>query len=175
MNMNNLLSVWLVPQKDDENYLSKIIQDLDKEYNAPIFTPHLTLFGNISIELDKLKSTIDDVFDKVKPFEIQKTRINQSEAFFKTVFIEFELNNILKNLFTAFSEKTDKRDLSTFKPHVSLIYKTMPEDEKLKIIEKLEVKDKYVINRVFINAPKIGDTDHHDVESWRTLYKKTLI
>lgn len=172
--MDNFFSVWLVPQKEDENYLSNVIQELGKKNNSPIFTPHLTLFGDINIELDKLKSIIGDVFFNIKPFEIQKTRINQSEAFFKTVFIEFELNNTLKNLFTAFSEKTDKRNLSTFKPHVSLIYKTMPVDEKLNIIEKLNIKDAFTIDRVVITAPKEGEKGFLNVSGWRSLFTKQL-
>jgi len=173
--MNNLLSVWLVPAKDDEAYLSKIITDLGAEYNAPLFTPHLTLFGNIDIGLDKLKNVLNEIFADTKAFAIKKTVIGQSEAFFKTVFIEFELNEKLKKLYLTLAEKTDKKDISTFKPHISLIYKTMPKEEKLRTIEKLNIKDEFLIDKIVVNAPKTGDKDFLDVENWRILYKKTFI
>lgn len=172
--MNNLLSVWLVPAKNDNVYLGNIINNLGKEYGSPTFDPHLTLFGNINIETEELKEAIDRVSNKIKPFKIKKTAISQSELFFKTVFIEFELNEELKNLFIALSRKTDNRDIATFKPHISLIYKTMPKEEKLKIIEKLDIKDEFLIDKVVVNAPKKGDKDFLNIESWRALYEKKL-
>lgn len=172
--MSEPLSIWLVPQKEDEKYLSEIISDLGIEYDAPLFTPHLTLLGNLNIELNKLKNILDEVFANKKAFSIKKTIINHSEEFFKTIFIEFELNNDLKNLFIEVSNKTDNRDIATFKPHISLIYKTMPVDEKLKIIERLKIKEDFLIDKIYIQSPKIGDTDHHDVKNWRILYKKSL-
>lgn len=173
--MKQLLSVWLVPVKRDKEYLGKIIKDLGGKYDAPVFVPHLTLIGDITINYDELKTAVDEIFKNVKPFKIKKTRINQSEKFFKTVFIEFELDNNLINLFNAISKQTDKRDLSTFKPHLSLIYKTMSEAERKKIMNKLSIKDEFTIGSVYVNAPKEGEKDFYDVLGWRTLYVKKLI
>lgn len=172
--MNNLLSVWLVPAKNDDVYLRDIINNLGKEYRSPTFNPHLTLFPGINIKLNTLKSAINDIFTNIKPFKIKKIKIDQSEVFFKTVFIEFELNEELKNLFIALSRKTDNRDIATFKPHISLIYKIMPKEEKLKIIEKLNIKGEFLIDKVVINAPKKGDKDFLNIENWRELYEKKL-
>lgn len=172
--MDNLFSVWLVPQKNEEEYLSKIVKDLAIEHQSPVFTPHLTLLGGINTNFEDLKDAIDRTFDTIKPFKIKKTRLNQSELFFKTVFIEFELDEILQNAFTALSENTDKRSIEEFKPHISLMYKTMPTEEKLKVIEKLNVKDEFLIDSVYIQAPKEGNHDFLNVKGWRVLYEKTL-
>ncbi|MGA2911835.1 MAG: 2'-5' RNA ligase family protein [Candidatus Levyibacteriota bacterium] len=173
--MVNFFSVLLIPQEDDEVYLSNIIKKLGKEYHAPIFIPHLTLFGGITIDFDRLKSIIDNVFQNVKSFTIEKTGINQTEAFFKTVFIEFKRDENLSELFKTFSQKTDGRDLSTFKPHISLMYKILPEDEKSKIISKLDIKNEFTIGSVCVVAPKEGDKDFYDVDGWRIIYKKNFI
>ena len=173
--MKQLLSVWLVPEKEDENYLQELINTLGKENNSPIFIPHLTLFGDIKIEFEELKNAIDNVFENIKPFKIKKTCVFQSELFFKTVFVEFKKSNLLTNLFENLEKETgEKKDVSTFKPHISLMYKLMPEVEKLKIIKKHNIKDEFVIDRVFINAPGLGKKDFFDVNSWKTLYDKKL-
>jgi 2'-5' RNA ligase len=172
--VDNFFSVLLVPEEKDKNYLSKIIESLADKYSSPVFVPHLTLFGGITINFDELKSIINDVFKNTKPFTIKKTGINQSEAFFKTVFIEFERDEKLSELFKMFSQKTDGRDLSTFKPHISLMYKILPEDEKLKIISGLDIKNEFTIGSVYIVAPKVGDKDFRDVDGWRIVYKKSF-
>jgi len=173
--MQQLLSILLVPTKDGENYLSKIIRDLGTRYQAPVFVPHLTLFGGIVMEPEVLKTIVGSVFENIRPFKVKKTKINQSELFFKTVFIEFELSEELQNLFMEVSKRTDNRNLSTFKPHISLLYKTMPEEEKLNIIETLNIKDEFEIGKVVINAPaNPEDKDFLNVSGWRSLYEKPL-
>lgn len=172
--MDDVLSVWLVPDEEDKKYLGQIIEDLGIRYNAPLFTPHLTLFGDLTIDLENLKAVVNEVFKNVKTFGIKKTRVNQSEKFFKTVFIEFEIDENLTNLFTAISRKTDNRDIYTFKPHLSLIYKIMTEKEKINIIKGLKIKDEFTIGSVYVNAPKKGSNDFMDVKGWRVLYEKEL-
>ncbi len=168
--MDNLFSVWLVPEEKDKEYLDKIIKRLAGKYSSPIFIPHLTLLPNAEININELKTAIEQVFQSVRPFKIKTERLNQSEAFFKTVFIEFELDEALKNLFLALSEKTDKRDLSTFKPHLSLMYKIMPEEEKIKIVNDLNTKDEFTIGSVMIN--KNDPNDYQNVNGWRIVYRK---
>ncbi len=173
--MDNLLSVWLVPAREDEEELTTTVNNLAKEHNSPIFNPHLTLMGDVSTTLEDLQSAIDGVLGNQPPFRIKTQGLDQSEAFFKTVFIKFELNDTLKNLFQALSQRTNKQSIDNFKPHISLMYKLMPEEEKKKIVQSLSAKNEYIIGAAYIVAPKLGDKDFLDVEGWRTLYKKTLI
>lgn len=173
--MNNLLSVWLVPAKEGEEELTATVNNLAKEHGSPIFTPHLTLIGDVSMTLWDLQSAVDEVFTHKPQFKVKTQGLSQSEAFFKTVFIEFEINDTLRNLFLALSERTDKRSVDNFKPHISLIYKLMPQDKKAKIINSLNIKDEYTIGGAYIVAPKEGDADFLDVEGWRIIYKKNFI
>lgn len=172
--MKNLYSVWLVPQKNDEQYLKKIINKLARDYSAPLFIPHLTLFTETNFSLEKLQQIIDAVFKHQQPFEITKTGIGQSDYFWKTVFLEFELNETLRRLFESISEKTDPGDISLFKPHISLIYKTLTKEERMRITESIQSKNKFILDRVFVTIPKEGDNDFSDIENWRHPYKKTL-
>jgi len=40
----------------------------------------------------------------------------------------------------------------------------MPKEDRLKIIKSLNIKNEFVINRVFINAPKERKKDFYDVK-----------
>lgn len=172
--MKEILSVWLVPQESEKQELSATVNKLAQENSSPSFNPHLTLLGDVFMSFEDLKSAVDEVFINQTPFQVKSTDINQSEAFFKTVFIEFKINETLKKVFESLSQKTDKRGIDTFKPHISLMYKMMPESEKLKIISGLKARDEYTMNSAYIVAPKIGDKDWMDVKNWRILYKRDL-
>lgn len=173
--MKTLSSVWLVPDTKDRLYLENIVQTLSLKNGSPNFIPHLTLFGDLEIELNELKNIIYILFNNCHKFNIQKTKVNHSELFFKTVFIEFELNEKIKDFYLKLSSKTDNRSLDNFKPHISLIYKTMSDEEKLQIIESLNIKDNFTIGSIYINAPKNGEKDFLNVSGWQTVYKKELI
>ncbi len=170
--MDNCFSVWFVPGKKDKEYLDKIIKDLANKYDSPIFIPHLTLFVDVKAGEENLKSTVDEIFANVKPFKIKKKGLNQSENFYKTAFIEFENNDYFKDLFNALSEKIEQRDFSTFKPHLSLIYKTLPEKERINIINSLDIKNEFTIGNVYIN--RNDPNDYPNVNGWKIIYKKTF-
>jgi 2'-5' RNA ligase len=170
--MKGLFSVWLTPEEKDKEYLDKIIRELASVYSSPVFIPHLTLLPDVETELEKLKTSVEKTFQDIKSFKIKTERANQSEAFFKTVFVEFELNETLKNLFIEFSVNKFGRDISVFKPHISLMYKTMPKEEKLKVVSSLEIKDEFAIGNVYIVTPRKGARDFNDVHGWRTVYRQ---
>ncbi|MCL5746938.1 MAG: hydrolase [Patescibacteria group bacterium] len=171
-NNSSLFSVWIIPEVKDREYLQNIINNLAKKYNSPVFIPHMTLAGDIRLGIDEIESAVEEIFENTKPFKIKKTRVNQSELFFKTVFIEFGLDENLKNLYSFLSRKIRMDVLFTFKPHISLIYKIMPREEKLKIIEKLDIKDEFTIGSVMIN--KNDPNDYQNVKSWKIIYSKKL-
>ena len=43
-------SIWLMPHGKCANSVSKIINNIGKKYNTPIFEPHVTLIGDCEKE-----------------------------------------------------------------------------------------------------------------------------
>ena len=43
-------SIWLMPHGKCANSVSRIINDISKKYNTPIFKPHVTLIGDCEKE-----------------------------------------------------------------------------------------------------------------------------
>jgi 2'-5' RNA ligase len=171
--MQDSYSIWLVPQNEDKEYLQSIIQTLAEKYSSPIFIPHITLLADTHLDLEKLKLAVDKIFENIKPFTINKIDIDQCDQFFKTIYLKFELNEMLKNLFLDFSKNTEERNLSTFSPHLSLMYKRIPEKERKKIINDLTIKNEFVIGSVLIN--KNDSNDYENVNGWQIVYQKELI
>ena len=88
-------SIWLLPIDSDHNYLSKIIQSLSEEHDAPFFQPHCTLFSSFS-DLYSAKKIIDQL--DLDFFDVEVRRISQSSDIWKTVFIELKNSSQLQNL-----------------------------------------------------------------------------
>jgi hypothetical protein len=41
----NVRSIWLMPNSDDEAFLSSLTRDLAERFGTPVFAPHLALRG----------------------------------------------------------------------------------------------------------------------------------
>lgn len=152
-------SIWLLPIDSDHNYLSKIIQSLSEEHDAPFFQPHCTLFSSFS-DMYSAKKIIDQL--DLDSFDVDVRRISQSSDIWKTVFIELKSSLQLQNL--NFLLKGLKDEDYLFSPHISLIYKLLDINKRKKIIQSLSIKKSFSFGKISI----VNTTGH--VESWETVY-----
>ena len=152
-------SIWLLPIDSDHNYLSKIIQSLSEEHDAPFFQPHCTLFSSFS-DLYSAKKIIDQI--DLDFFDVEVSRISQSSDIWKTVFIELKNSSQLQNLNCLLKGLKDEDYL--FSPHISLIYKLLDVNKRKKIIQSLSIKKSFSFGKI-----SIVNTAGH-VESWETVY-----
>lgn len=156
-------SIWLAPATKDAKYLNQIIKKLSKQYDAPKFDAHITLYSKI-ISLTKAKQVLAE--NKFGIIRTKSTGIGQSDYLWKTIFIKVKkdkplhrINQILaKNLKTKYS----------FEPHISLIYKKMDHQTKTKLIKNLKIKKSYTFDRIVIVRSS------KDVKQWKKLYSIRL-
>ena len=152
-------SIWLLPIDSDHNYLSKIIQSLSEELDAPFFQPHCTLFSSFS-DIYSAKKIIDQI--DLDFFDVEVRRISQSSDIWKTVFIELKNSSQLQNLNCLSKGLKDEDYL--FSPHISLIYKLLDVNKRKKITQSLSIKKSFSFGKI-----SIVNTMGH-VESWETVY-----
>ena len=152
-------SIWLLPIDSDHNYLSKIIQSLSEEHDAPFFQPHCTLFSSFS-DIYSTKKIIDQL--DLDFFDVEVRRISQSSDIWKTVFIELKNSSQLQNSNCLLKGLKDEDYL--FSPHISLIYKLLDVNKRKKIIQSLSIKKSFSFGKI-----SIVNTAGH-VESWETVY-----
>ena len=162
-------AIWLTFSKNDRKYLKKIIDEISEKYHAPKFEPHITVYGLIDSEL----SLIDDVVKKVvldcNSFFVEKSEILQSEELWKTVYLELKANDQLELIYKNLRKHFEKILKFEFNPHISLIYKILPVEEKLKIINNLDIKSEFLINNLAIQK------FFPDIEKWKIVKEYNLI
>ena len=162
-------AIWLTFSKNDRNYLKKIIDELSEKYQAPKFEPHITVYGLVDSEMSLLESIAKEVTLDHNSFLVEKSEILQSEELWKTVYVELKMNNQLELIYKNLKKHFEKIVKYEFNPHISLIYKILPMEEKIKIINELDIKNEFMIDRLVVQ--KIFP----EVEKWKIVKEYNLI
>jgi 2'-5' RNA ligase len=145
-----MYAIWFLFEKNDEKYISEIIAKLAKQYNSPIFTPHVTAYGLINAEFELINETILDTIYNIKSLNITKKSIAFSNDFWKTLFIDFNLNLDMLKIQKHLAKNLSKYSKYEFKPHASLIYKKMQQEEKEKLSNNIKIKNDFNISGIGI-------------------------
>ena len=158
-----LISIWLIPALEDAQYLQAIINNLSTNYQAPVFSPHCTLYSPIDLPKAELKKILERSAKNMKSFYVKKTMISHTEDIWKTIFIELLRSSELEQLQQAVISQFQVEQPYEFSPHISLLYKEIPEKKKEDIIRNLQVKNSFKINK--IAAVRTGP----NVDNWITV------
>ena len=163
-----MISIWLCPDNKDKLYLQHIINHLSDVHNSVPFLPHCTLLSGVKLNRSELSKILDKSIDDFGPIIVKSKRISYSNILWKTVYIELadrkDLISLQKNIFKQI--KSDKKYI--FEPHISLIYKIMPEYIKKEIIDSLSLQNSFKMNKVV--AVK---TDQNIVD-WEIIVEREL-
>ena len=163
-----MYAIWFVFEKNDTEYFSNIIKELSIKYNSQAFAPHITAYGLVDVDLDMLDKIVTDSIKGEKSFIIEKNNISYSDIFWKTLFVEFQQNIQLDRINKKLTKSLESFSKYEFKPHVSLIYKKMNQDEQKKIADSLRVKENFKVTGMWIQQ------FHEDMDKWKIVHKYDL-
>lgn len=173
--LRNKVAFWLIPSKENRAYFQEIIDTLSQEYEAPSFTPHVTIYSG-EYELDEsIKSILELASQKVQSFSLSIDKLLYTEEFTKTIFVQFYQNSLLNQISEALSCASKHPSKFTLNPHLSLIYKHLDPVNQESIIKQLKLqKTEIFFNEISaILTPEKVQTQA-DVESWKVICKKNL-
>ncbi len=173
--MQDDISICLVPKKSQEQALQKIINQLADKYGAFPFIPHITIYNTgVKVKLNAIINTIKEVTVKIKPFTIPVEKINYSDVFIKTLYLQCLINKELNYLYQGLKNKFIFAQNYILHPHLSLIYKiNLPEKEKKNIIKHLTYPQMLAIDKIIvITGPDIHQ--EKDVLNWKIEYQKNF-
>ncbi|MFL3028001.1 MAG: hypothetical protein ACJZ1O_06905 [Candidatus Neomarinimicrobiota bacterium] len=163
-----MISIWLCPDSKDKLYLQNIINHLSDIHNSVPFFPHCTLLSGIKLNTSELTTILDKSIDNMGPIIVESKRISYTNIFWKTLFIELsvskDLISLQKNIFKQIKSNIKYK----FEPHISLIYKIMPEYIKKEIIHSLHLQNTYKMNKVMAVR-----TDQNIVD-WKIVAERDL-
>ena len=158
-----MISIWLIPAPEDAQYLQAIINNLAATYQAPVFSPHCTLYSPTDLPVAELKQILERSAEDIISFVVDKERINHMVNIWKTVFIELLGSPELEQLQQAVISQFPEGQPYEFLPHISLLYKEMPGKQKEDIICNLQVKNSFKMDKIVAVRTK------SNADNWETV------
>ena len=158
---------WLIPIKTESELFRAIIRILAKQFDAPLFLPHLTLCRTDNAK--SVRQALSHV--RAAPINLRIRGVAHSAKFTKTLFVRFMPSKSLERLVSQLGGKP--KSLSD--PHLSLLYKKSPPAirRNLAVAVKLPFRTVTFDSIMAMSCVSPSETKQ-DVESWRTLATKHL-
>ena len=169
-----LLAFWLVPTEPARSYFVSLIRDFAARFDAPIFEPHVTLHGTDPGGEDGQK-LVNRVVARTKRCRLRIAGIGHSQKFTKTLFVQFDPGDEVAALSAKFRAASKSPVDYELNPHLSLIYKELPAEEKAVIAAELNIPFREVtfdLVKAVVSPAEIKSQSA--VEAWRVVAETRL-
>lgn len=168
------MAFWLVPAADAKAYFESLINDLAARLEAPAFEPHVTLQG-AEMEEGSAIELLDDIAAVSAPLQLDVDGVECSEKYTKTLYVQFRASEEASGISDAVARAVGRRSGYKFDPHLSLLYKTMPEEVKKELARETQIP----FARVSFDAVKLLSVPTaikapQDVHAWRIIAERAL-
>ncbi|HEX8310309.1 MAG TPA: hypothetical protein VF614_03255 [Chthoniobacteraceae bacterium] len=161
---------WLVPGGESQRLLEETIDGLAREYGAPSFVPHVTLFAHDGERYDVRK--LQAVLRGCGTMTLQPARLAETESFTKCVFVEFEESAGLEELTAAV--RLDVESDYNFHAHLSLIYAALDRETRETIARAVPLPPRIVCDEIWTVLTETPIHSRAQVEGWRVIGRERL-
>ena len=173
MTRQTVIAYWLIPSEPAHSFFQRIIKDLARRCDAPIFEPHLTI--HVGADRDDAKKALARAARECKHIALKPLGINQSDEFIKTLFVQFGMSAELSKINDMIREAANDWSQYELKPHLSLLYKNLAVATRYELAASISVP----LSEVTFDAIKavrcVSPTESGaDVEAWRVVAAASL-
>jgi len=169
-----IIAYWLCPAKPARSQFEALIKNLAARFDAPLFEPHVTIYV-ANAEQENPGAVMEKVLKECGLFRLAVNRIDYSEKFTKTLFVQFDPNAKLTRLAEDFSRASISPSDYELNPHLSLIYKEMDAEAKQQLaasITLLFTEATFDTVKAIISPAEIKS--RKEVEAWRVVAERRL-
>jgi Cyclic phosphodiesterase-like protein len=165
----SVIAYWLIPSEPAHTFLQRIINDLARRYDAPVFEPHVTIHVGAD-RADAARNALGHAALKCKLIRLTPLGTDQSDEFFKTLFVQFAMIAELgktNDIIRAAANDSLQYELN---PHLSLLYKNLAATARRELTASISIP----LSEVTFDAIKavrcVSPTQSRaDVEAWRVV------
>jgi 2'-5' RNA ligase len=169
-----VIAYWLIPAEPARSFFQAVINDLAHQHDAPVFEPHVTVFVGVD-RAGAAERALSQVAREWYPTKLKKLQIDHSDEFIKTLFVQFAPSRKLGQLNAIIRKAGQDSSHYEVKPHLSLLYKTMPAAARYELADSIKAPFSEVTFDAIRAVRCISPTQSRaDVEAWRVVASKVL-
>ena len=167
-------TLWLTPAEPLRSALRSIIGLLAATLDAVEFEPHVTVFCGPSTEA-AARGLVQKIASRTSPVVLTADRLDQTEIFTKTLFVQFHESAPLRRMFETVKASSPPSDY-VLNPHLSLLYRKLTAVKRQELCETLAVPTgAYSFDRVRMVETELPIEDDGPVRRWRVVGDEALV
>jgi 2'-5' RNA ligase len=170
-----VVAYWLIPSEPAHSFFQRIINDLARRCDAPVFEPHVTIHVGAD-HADAAEKALGEAAREFKLIGLTPLGINQSDVFIKTLFVQFVMRAELRKINEIIREAANDSSHYHLKPHLSLLYKNLAAAIRRELAASIS---SVPLSEVTFDATKavrcVSPTESGaDVEAWQVVATASL-
>jgi hypothetical protein len=167
-------SLWLLPAEPLREKLRSIIRRLADTCDAVDFEPHVTISCGPSHD-DEIRLIAREIASRFPPVELAALKLDHARDYTKTLFVQFRESAAARSMFDVVRDRSALPLNHVLNPHLSLLYKTMPETAQAELCRSLDApKGIYLFDRLRVIETEIPLTQPEQIKNWRTVFEGAL-
>jgi hypothetical protein len=169
-----VIAYWLIPSEPAHSFFQRIINDLARRCDAPVFVPHVTI--HVGADRDHVaKNALRDTARECKLIGLTPLGIDHSEEFIKTLFVQFAMSAELRKTNDIIRQAANDSSRYELNPHLSLLYKNLAAPTRRELTASINVP----LFEVTFDAIKavrcVSPTESGaDIETWHVVATASL-
>jgi 2'-5' RNA ligase len=135
-----MLMAWLMPAAGPvRDQLAATIDRLAAEHDAPRFEPHVTMAGLFHSGQQAAVQTLTSLAAGALPLEVRFAATGYEQAYFRALYLRAQPSPQLTALHEA-ARAAWALESRPYRPHLSLLYADIAEEQKRAIIDALGIQ-----------------------------------
>jgi hypothetical protein len=172
--MSTAIAYWLTPTEPTRGFLEKLIVDLSRRYDAPVFEPHVTIYVG-SDRAEAADQILSQAAIGCEPIRLEVLDVRHSGLFTKTLFVQLALNAKLQRLSKLIRGASQTPSDYQVEPHVSLLYRRMSLAARREMARSIRLPFSEVVFDSICAVRCASPTRNRaEVEAWRVIATKSL-
>ena len=174
MTRQTVIAYWLIPSEPAHSFFQRMINDLARRCDAPVFEPHVTIHVGAD-RADAAKNALGAAARECKLIGLKPLGIDQSDEFIKTLFVQFAMSAELRKINNVIREAANDSAQYELKPHLSLLYKKMEAAARRELAASINVPFSEVTFDAIKAVRCVSPTQSRaDVEAWHVVWAQAL-
>jgi hypothetical protein len=172
--MSTAIAYWLTPTEPTRGSLEKLIADLARRYDAPVFEPHVTLYVG-SDRAEVADQIVSQAATGQEPIQLEVLDVRHSALFTKTLFLQLALSAKLQRLSELIRQRSPPSSPYYLNPHMSLLYRRMSLAARRELARSIRLPFSEVVFDSICAVRCTSPTRNRaEVEAWRVIATKSL-